>query len=100
MHGHRSCVLLLLVLVCCLPLTWRHPAQSTRTWDRYILGEAPEVRNFFVATGMNSSGIAGAGGAGMAIAEWIVGGEPSMDLWAVDIRRFGAFHDNKTCVSR
>ena len=45
---------------------------------------------------MNSSGIAGAGGAGMAIAEWIQEGEPSMDLWAVDIRRFGAFHDNKT----
>jgi sarcosine dehydrogenase len=37
---------------------------------------------------MNSSGIASAGGAGFALAEWIIAGEPTMDLWAVDIRRF------------
>src|SRR5688500_3335015 len=59
--------------------------------NRYMLGEAPELRNFFVAAGFNSVGIASAAGAGKALAEWIVGGEPSMDLWDVDIRRFMPF---------
>jgi heterotetrameric sarcosine oxidase gamma subunit len=61
---------------------------------RYMLGEAPECRNFFVAAGFNSVGIASAAGAGRAVAEWIAGGEPPMDLWDVDIRRFGAFQAN------
>src|SRR5881296_1689239 len=59
-----------------------------------MLGEAPELRNFFVAAGFNSVGIASAAGAGKALAEWIVGGEPSMDLWDVDIRRFMPFQGN------
>ena len=57
----------------------------------FILGEAPEVRNYFVAAGFNSAGIANAGGAGKLLAEWIAGGEAPMDLFEVDIRRFGAF---------
>jgi glycine cleavage system T protein len=63
--------------------------------NRYMLGEAPELRNFFVAAGFNSVGIASAAGAGKALAEWIVGGEPSMDLWDVDIRRFMPFQGNR-----
>ena len=51
----------------------------------FILGEAPELR-LFCGTGFNAYGIAANGGAGRALAEWIVGGEPSMDLWPVDIR--------------
>ncbi|HLX51064.1 MAG TPA: FAD-dependent oxidoreductase [Streptosporangiaceae bacterium] len=62
--------------------------------NQFILGEAPELRNFYVAAGFNSVGIASAGGAGRALAEWITGGEPSTDLSAVDIRRFAAFHGN------
>ena len=62
--------------------------------NQFILGEAPEVRNFFVAAGFNSVGIATAGGAGRALAEWIDGGSPSMDLTSVDIRRFAAFNGN------
>ena len=58
----------------------------------FILGEAPELRGFYVGAGFNAYGIAGGGGAGKALAEWIVGGEPPMDLWAVDIRRFGRPH--------
>jgi len=58
----------------------------------FILGEAPEVANFFVGAGFNAFGIAAGGGAGKALAEWIVGGEPSLDLWPVDIRRFGVHH--------
>lgn len=62
--------------------------------NQFILGEAPECANFFVAAGFNSVGIASAGGAGRALAEWIVGGAPATDLTAVDIRRFAPFHGN------
>ncbi len=58
----------------------------------FILGEAPEVKNYFVGAGFNAFGIASGGGAGKALAEWIVGGEAPHDLWAVDIRRFGSTH--------
>ncbi|MGF6647359.1 GcvT family protein [Paraburkholderia sp. GAS82] len=64
--------------------------------NNFILGEAPELRHFFVGTGFNSMGIASAGGAGMALAEWIVAGTPTMDLWPVDIRRFARFNGNDT----
>ncbi|MGI8664845.1 MAG: GcvT family protein [Jatrophihabitans sp.] len=62
--------------------------------NQFILGQAPELRNFFVGAGFNSVGIASAGGAGRALAEWIVNGEPTSDLSAVDIRRFAPFHGN------
>ncbi|WFR94410.1 GcvT family protein [Rhizobium tumorigenes] len=58
----------------------------------FILGEAPELRNFFVGAGFNAFGIASAGGAGMALAEWVSKGQPPYDLWPVDIRRFGRPH--------
>jgi 4-methylaminobutanoate oxidase (formaldehyde-forming) len=65
----------------------------------FILGEAPELRNFFVCAGFNSAGIANSGGAGRLMAEWIVGGEPGTDLWDVDIRRFGAFTGNRKALA-
>jgi glycine cleavage system aminomethyltransferase T/glycine/D-amino acid oxidase-like deaminating enzyme len=61
----------------------------------FILGEAPEVRRYFVCAGFNSAGIANAGGAGRLIAEWVTGGEAPIDLWDVDIRRFAPFHANR-----
>ncbi len=65
------------------------------TPDNYfILGEAPEVRRYYVGAGFCSGGIAAAGGAGRALAEWIVEDRPSMDLWQADIRRFAPFHAN------
>ena len=60
----------------------------------FILGQAPEVRNIFVGAGFNAFGIAAGGGAGMALAEWVVHGEPPSDLWPVDIRRFGRPHQD------
>ncbi|MCP4009479.1 MAG: FAD-dependent oxidoreductase, partial [Proteobacteria bacterium] len=60
----------------------------------FILGEAPELDGYFVAAGFNAFGIASGGGAGKALAEWIIGGEPPYDLWAVDIRRFGPPHQD------
>ncbi|USG59795.1 FAD-dependent oxidoreductase [Sneathiella marina] len=58
----------------------------------FIIGEAPELANFFVGAGFNAFGIAAGGGAGMALAEWIDKGEPPYDLWGADIRRFGHTH--------
>ncbi|RNI17047.1 GcvT family protein [Flexivirga caeni] len=60
--------------------------------NQFLLGEAPELDGFFVGCGFNSVGIASAGGAGRALAEWIVAGEPQDDLVAVDVRRFAPFH--------
>ena len=56
-----------------------------------IMGLAPERDNVYVACGF-TSGIAASGGAGKAMAEWIVEGEPGLDLWAFDVRRFGSHH--------
>jgi glycine cleavage system aminomethyltransferase T/glycine/D-amino acid oxidase-like deaminating enzyme len=61
----------------------------------FILGEAPELRGYFVCAGFNSAGIANAGGAGKLIAEWIAHGEAPLDLWDVDIRRFAPLHANR-----
>ncbi len=54
----------------------------------FCLGETA-VRGLFVAAGFCAHGVAGAGGVGKVVAEWIVGGEPPVDLASMDIRRFG-----------
>ena len=64
--------------------------------NAYLLGEAPECKNFFMACGFNSIGIQSAGGAGKVLSEWIVGGYPPMDLWDVDVRRMMPFQGNRT----
>ncbi len=56
--------------------------------SQFMLGESPEVPGLFLMGGMNSTGIALAGGAGRAMAEWIIAGEPTMELNEADIRRF------------
>ncbi len=62
--------------------------------NQFLLGESPELAHFFVGAGFNSVGIASAGGAGRALAEWIVEGEPTSDLTSVDLRRFAAYNGN------
>ncbi len=57
--------------------------------NEFVLGES-EVAGFYVAAGFCAHGIAGAGGVGRVIAEWILEGEPTFDTWKMDIRRFGA----------
>ncbi len=57
--------------------------------NEFCLGET-EVRGFFVAAGFCAHGLAGAGGMGKLMADWILTGEPGLDVWAMDIRRFGA----------
>jgi glycine cleavage system aminomethyltransferase T/glycine/D-amino acid oxidase-like deaminating enzyme len=56
--------------------------------NEFCLGET-EVAGLFVAAGFCAHGLAGAGGVGKVMAEWIVAGEPQMDLWRMDVRRFG-----------
>ena len=81
--------------------TFMNGPESFTPDNNFIMGQAPELKNFFVAAGFNSIGIASGGGAGRALAEWIVQGEPSLDLWPVDIRRFARFHgDDKFLKAR
>ena len=66
----------------------------------FILGES-DVAGFFVAAGFCAHGIAGAGGIGKVIGEWIVGREPPMDLWKMDVRRFGPQYASRGyCLAR
>jgi glycine cleavage system aminomethyltransferase T/glycine/D-amino acid oxidase-like deaminating enzyme len=62
--------------------------------NEFILGES-DVRGFWVAAGFSAHGIAGAGGIGRQMASWIVDGEPELDLWRMDIRRFGAAYRSR-----
>lgn len=63
--------------------------------DRYYLGEAPEIKGYWIAAGYNSIGIVSSGGAGFALAQWMNDGEPPFDLWEVDIRRAQPFQKNR-----
>jgi len=68
--------------------------------NEFILGES-EVRGFFVAAGFCAHGIAGTGGIGQQMARWIVDGEPDLDLWKMDIRRFGGqYRSQKLTLAR
>ncbi|XP_067144980.1 pyruvate dehydrogenase phosphatase regulatory subunit, mitochondrial isoform X2 [Centruroides vittatus] len=69
-------------------------AESFTPDCKWILGEAPEVKNYFIASGMKSIGIEAAGGVGKVTAEWMHHGEPTIDVWDLDIRRFLGLHNN------
>jgi 4-methylaminobutanoate oxidase (formaldehyde-forming) len=60
----------------------------------FVMGKAPELANYFVCNGF-LYGIAAGGGAGRMMAEWIIDGRPSLNLWPLDIRRFGFHHATK-----
>ncbi|XP_069681446.1 pyruvate dehydrogenase phosphatase regulatory subunit, mitochondrial-like [Periplaneta americana] len=62
---------------------------------RWILGETPEVANYFVAVGMNGNSLQGAGGIGKAMAEWIIEGEPTTELIPFSVQRFLDMHNNR-----
>ncbi|HZS75282.1 MAG TPA: FAD-dependent oxidoreductase [Ktedonobacteraceae bacterium] len=65
----------------------------------FILGESPDVKGFWAACGFCAHGVSGSGAVGKMIAEWIVDGEPSLDLWHMDIRRFGAYTASRRYIS-
>lgn len=60
-----------------------------------IVGEAPELGNFFVAAGLNSLGILTGGGVGRLVAQWMTDGLPDMDVVELNIDRFQSFHTNR-----
>ncbi|KAI5698404.1 hypothetical protein M8J75_006302 [Diaphorina citri] len=62
---------------------------------KWILGETPEVRNYFVAVGMNGNSLQGAGGIGRAVAEWMTHGEATQELLSFDVQRFLDLHNNR-----
>lgn len=93
------------------PLTARVPLLETvavRTWynglesftedQSPVVGETPEVAGLFVAAGFNAYGVSVAGGFGMALAEWILNGQPPFDLWVCDVRRFSSIHHSDATV--
>lgn len=75
--------------------TFLNGPESFTPDNYFILGEAPEVRRYYVAAGFSSGGIAAAGGAGQALAQWIVEDRAPMDLWPADIRRFAPLHGTR-----
>ena len=72
--------------------SWFNGLESFTEDQNPVMGEAPEVQGIFVSAGFNAYGLTGCGGAGMALGEWILNGEPPYDLWSFDIRRFGGYH--------
>ena len=65
----------------------------------YLLGETPEVKNFFVCCGFNSIGIVSAGGAGKVTAEWMMNDGISEDIFELDISRFEKFHSETKFIT-
>ncbi len=63
--------------------------------NQFLMGLPPDFDGLFVLAGFNSVGIASAGGAGLYAAQWLQEGEPSIDLWAVDLRRFLPIHNDR-----
>ncbi|MEE8399797.1 MAG: FAD-binding oxidoreductase, partial [Desulfobacterales bacterium] len=58
-----------------------------------IIGEAPELRHYFVAAGLNSIGILAGGGLGRIMAHWIINGTPDVDVTAFNIDRLGVYQN-------
>ena len=65
----------------------------------FVMGRVPELDNYFVATGF-LYGIAAGGGAGKMMAEWMLEGRPSLDLWPLDVRRFSFHHTTRHFMDR
>nr|XP_057934802.1 pyruvate dehydrogenase phosphatase regulatory subunit, mitochondrial [Doryrhamphus excisus] len=63
---------------------------------RCLMGETPGVSGYYVLAGMNSSGLAFAGGAGKYLAEWMTYGYPTANVWPLDIKRFGNLQSSRT----
>jgi 4-methylaminobutanoate oxidase (formaldehyde-forming) len=66
--------------------------------DQFHMGESPELKNFYVACGLNSVGIQTSGGLGRALAEWMELGHAPMDLWGNDIRRMFPFQSTQRYI--
>ncbi|TNF87705.1 MAG: FAD-dependent oxidoreductase [Gammaproteobacteria bacterium] len=68
--------------------------------DQFHMGEAPELKGFYVACGLNSVGIQTSGGLGRALADWMHLGHAPMDLWGNDIRRMFPFQSTQAYIQQ
>jgi len=66
--------------------------------SNFLLGETEEIKNFYVCCGFNSIGIGSSGGAGKAIAEWMIKGHTDQDLFSLDVKRFEKFNSSLTFI--
>ena len=78
--------------------TFFNGPESFTNDNLHLLGPTPEVENFYVACGMNSKGIAAAGGLGKIFADWIVDGYPSGEITETDVRRNNSIQTTQTYV--
>jgi glycine cleavage system aminomethyltransferase T/glycine/D-amino acid oxidase-like deaminating enzyme len=62
--------------------------------SNFLLGETEEIKNFYVCCGFNSIGIGSSGGAGKAVAEWMMKGHTNQDLFSLDVKRFEKFNSS------
>lgn len=69
--------------------------ESVTPDTRYMLGPVPGFENYFVAAGFSGIGVGSSGGAGRALAQWIIEGRPEEDVWCVDRRRMQSFQSNR-----
>lgn len=75
--------------------TWFNGPESFTPDNRYLLGEAAEIKDLFVACGFNSIGIQSSGGAGKVLAEWIRDRRPPMDLVDIEVQRMNPFQGTR-----
>ena len=78
--------------------TFFNGPESFTNDNLHLLGPVPEIDNFFVACGMNSKGIAAAGGVGKILADWIIDGHPSGEITEVDVRRNNSIQTSQTYI--
>jgi len=78
--------------------TFFNGPESFTNDNLHLLGPTPEIDNFYVACGMNSKGIAAAGGLGKICADWIVDGYPSGDITETDVRRNNTVQQTQSYV--
>ena len=95
MHSHleRACERVPVLAQTGVKLLFCGPESFTADHN-YLMGEAPNLRGFFVAAGFNSLGILSGGGVGFVMAHWIAHGSAPMDVWSVNIRRMHAWQNN------
>jgi heterotetrameric sarcosine oxidase gamma subunit len=92
-HLERACGRIPLLAQTGVKLLFCGPESFTADHN-YLMGEAPNLKGFFVAAGFNSLGILSGGGVGFVMAHWIVHGNAPMDVWSVNIRRTHSWQNN------
>ena len=78
--------------------TFFNGPESFTNDNLHLMGPTPEIENFYVACGMNSKGIAAAGGLGKIFADWLIDGYPSGEITETDVRRNNSIQTTQSYV--